>query len=44
MLPSATGSGGFVKQIESLRELGIPTKNKVDEKYLIDEKEEILTE
>ena len=44
LFTSATGRGGFVKQIESLRELGIPTQNKVDEKYLIDEKEEILTE
>jgi len=31
---SVTGKGGLIKKIEGLRELGIPTKNKIDEKYI----------
>ena len=34
LFTTASGRGGFIKQIEGLRELGIHIKSKVDEKYL----------
>ena len=38
---SATGKGGFVKQIEKLRELGMPISKRVDEKYLENTEENV---
>ena len=32
-----TGKGGLIKKIEKLKDLGISTKNKIDEKYISDE-------
>ncbi len=47
LLGSIKGRQGFVKKIETLKELGIPINKKIDEKYLteIDEEEDsVITE
>lgn len=39
LFTTAKGRGGFIRQIENLRELGISIKTKVDKKYLTEDEE-----